>query len=110
MYKMFRSDSFQKLFVVVTNASLDAAQLVTTGSRSSPGTLPMEVTICGITKEFRAATFDPELIAEGWEFELETDLSLKEFKLEPPSLLLGVISVRDNVRVKAHVKLQKEPP
>jgi hypothetical protein len=110
MYKMFRSDGFPMLFVVVTNASLDAAQLAPTGLRGSPGTLPVQVTICGITKEVRATTFNPESTAEGWAFELETDLSLKDFKLEPPTLLFGAISVRDTVKVKAHVKLQKEPP
>lgn len=110
MYKMFRPDSFPKIVVAVADAPLDAAQLVATGPGSIPGTLPVQVTICGTTKEIRAATTDPEPLEDGWEFELETDLSLKEFKLEPPSLLLGAISVRDNVKVKAHVKLQKEPP
>ena len=110
MYKMFRSDSFPKMVVVVTNAALDAAQLVSSASHGSPGALPVLVTICGITKEFRVATTDPEPIEDGWEFELETDLSLKEFKLVPPTALLGTVTVHDNVKVKAHVKLQKEPP
>jgi hypothetical protein len=110
MYKMFRPDTFPKISVAVTNAPLDAARLATTGSRSSRGSLPVQVTICGITKEFRAVTSDPEPIEDGWEFEMETDLSLKEFKLEPPTVLLGAISVRDIVKVKAHVKLHKEPP
>jgi hypothetical protein len=111
MYKMFRPESFPKLVMVVSNAPLDAAQLVTAGpGGSGPGVLPVEVTMCGITKEIRAATLNLEVVAEGLEFDLQTDLSLKEFKLEPPTILFGAISVRDIVKVKAHVKLQKEPP
>jgi hypothetical protein len=110
MYQMFRSDRFPQLCVVVTNAPLDAAQLATTGAHSKPGTLPVQVTICGITRECRAVTSDPKPNGDGWEFELETNLSLKAFQLEPPSLLLGAISVRDIVNVKAHVEVQKESP
>jgi hypothetical protein len=110
MYKMFHSDSFPKLFVVVSNAPLAAARLDPAGDSSAPGMLPVQVTICGITREVRATTCNPESVEEGWGFELDTDLSLKDFKLKPPTLLFGAIAVRDTVKVKAHVKLQKEPP
>jgi polyisoprenoid-binding protein YceI len=108
MYKMFQSDRFPKLIAVVTNASLAAASLSPASTNS--GTLPVQLTFCGITREIRAMTMHPLRVAEGWEFEVETDISLKDFKLKPPSALLGAISVRDSVKVKAHVKLQKEPP
>jgi polyisoprenoid-binding protein YceI len=108
MYKMFQSDRFPKLIAVVTNASLAAASLSPASTNS--GTLPVQLTLCGITREIRAMTMHPLRVAEGWEFEVETDISLKDFKLKPPSALLGAISVRDSVKVKAHVKIQKEPP
>jgi hypothetical protein len=110
MYKMFHAESFPAIFVVVSNAPLDAARLAASGVRGSPGTLPAQMTICGITREIRATTCDPESVEAGWEFELDTDLSLKAFKLEPPTMLFGAITVRDIVKVKAHVKLHKEPP
>ena len=110
MYKMFQADRFPNLLAVVTNAPLAAANLSPSHASNSTGTLPVQLTFCGITKEVQATTSNPQLLAEGWEFELETDVSLKDFKLKPPSVLLGAISVRDSVKVKAHVKLQKEPP
>jgi YceI-like domain len=110
MYQMFKPSQFPKLIVAVSNAPLAAARLAPAGLNSDPGMLPMQVTICGITNNVSAKTFNPVLVAEGWEFDLDADLSLKSFKLKPPTLLLGAISVRDTVKVKAHVKLQKEPP
>jgi polyisoprenoid-binding protein YceI len=110
MYKMFQLDRFPKLIVVVNNAPLAAANLLPSSSPNVPGTLPVQLTFCGITKEVQATTANPQFLADGWEFELETNVSLKDFKLKPPSVLLGAISVRDRVKVNAHVKLQKEPP
>jgi hypothetical protein len=108
MYKMFQPERFPNLIVVVTNASLAEANL--SGTSKGPGVLLVQMTFCGATKEVRALTLNPEPFAEGWEFELETDLSLKDFKLKPPTAMLGTITVHDVVKVKAHVKLQKEPP
>ncbi|MBE0545842.1 MAG: YceI family protein [Verrucomicrobia bacterium] len=110
MHKMFQADLFPRLIAVVTNAPLAAANLSPSSNYTSPGTLPVQLTFCGITKDVQARTVNPLRLVEGWEFQLETDISLKDFKLKPRSALLGAISVRDLVRVKAHVKLQREPP
>lgn len=107
MYKMFRPDRFPKLIVVVTNASLAAARLAPTNA-PAVGVLPIQLTFCGITKAATATTSNPKLSANGWEFDLTTDVSLKAFKLEPSSALFGMISVDDKVVIKAHVKVQKE--
>jgi polyisoprenoid-binding protein YceI len=110
MYKMFQSDRFPKLVALVTNAPLAAARLLPSTASNDPGTLPVQFTFCGISKEVSAATHHTMRVAGGLEFDLETDLSLKDFNLKPPSALLGTISVRDRVKVKAHIKLQKAPP
>jgi polyisoprenoid-binding protein YceI len=110
MYKMFQSDRFPKLVALVTNAPLAAARLSPSNAPSEPGTLPVHLTFCGINKEVAATTLHPMRVAEGLEFDLETDLSLSDFNLKPPSALLGAVSVRDRVKVKAHIKLQKAPP
>jgi hypothetical protein len=110
MYKMFGADRFTNILVVVTNAALDARQLSLKISRANPGFVPLQVTMHGITRELQATLVDPEIDEEDLEFGLETALSLKDFKLEPPSMLLGAVVVRDTVKLKAHVKLQKEPP
>lgn len=108
MYKMFQSDHFPKLIVVVSNAPLAEANL--SGAATGPGSLPLRMTFCGISKSGRAATSNPQVLAEGWEFDLDTDISLKDFDLKAPAALLGTMVVHDTVKVKAHVKLQKEPP
>jgi hypothetical protein len=108
MYKMFQPDRFPKLMVVVTNAPLAAAKLASTNSPAGPGTLPIRLTFCGITKEAQAKTTNPKPHKNGWEFDLQTEVSLAAFKLKPSSALFGMISVDDKVAIKAHVKVQKE--
>jgi hypothetical protein len=108
MYKMFQADRFPRLIAGVTNASLDAAKLVpTTAATNAPGTLPIQFTFCGLTKEVAARTSNPKPLPQGWEFDLAVDISLKDFKLKPSSALFGAISVDDKVVVKAHVIVKK---
>ncbi len=108
MYVMFQSDKFPKLIAVVTNAPLASAKLTPTGAAGTAGTLPVQLTFCGITKEVSAKTMNQKAHADGWEFDLQADVSLKVFKLEPPSVLFGAISVADKVVVKAHVLVKKD--
>jgi hypothetical protein len=110
MYKMFQSDRFPKLIVVVTNASLAAARLSPPNSPAGPGTLPIQLTFCGITKAAQAKTTNPKPHENGWEFDLQTEVSLAAFKLKPSSALFGMISVDDKVVIKAHVKVDKASP
>jgi hypothetical protein len=94
--------------VLVTNAP-SAARLAPT-SPPPPGELPVQLVFRNITNQVQAHTTNPKAIAGGWEFDLDTVVSLKSFKLDPPSALLGAISVRDGVKIKAHVKVLKDPP
>jgi len=110
MYEMFKEDRFPKLIVAVSHAPFADAKLSPSGTPSGPGVLPVQLNICGISNEVQAYTTNPINLAEGWEFDLETVVSLKAFKLEPPSAMFGVITVKDGVKVKAHVKVIKEPP
>lgn len=108
MYAMFQPDKFPKLLAVVTNAPLAAAKLTPTEAAGTNGLLPVQLTFCGITKEVAARTTNPKAHADGWEFDLQTDVSLKAFKLEPPSVMFGAISVADKVVIKAHVQVKKD--
>lgn len=110
MYKMFQSDRFPKLIVVVTNAPLATARLAPTNAPAPVGSLPIQLTFCGITKAATATTSNPKPQTNGWEFDLQTDVSLAAFKLKPSSSLFGMISVDDKVIIKAHVRVQKETP
>jgi hypothetical protein len=108
MYVMFKPDKFPKLIAVVTNAPLALAKLNPTAAAGTDGTLPLQLTFCGITKEVSAKTMNQKPRADGWEFDLQADISLKVFKLEPPSVLFGAISVDDKVVVTAHVLVKKD--
>ncbi|MGC3957989.1 MAG: YceI family protein [Verrucomicrobiota bacterium] len=108
MYTMFQPDKFPKLLAVVTNAPLAAAQLMPSDATSTNGVLPIQLTFCGITKEASAKTMNQKPHTDGWEFDLQTTVSLKAFKLEPPSVLFGAISVADKVVIKAHVIVKKD--
>jgi hypothetical protein len=110
MLTMFKPDRFPKLIAVVTNAPLAAAKLAPGEPAGIPGTLPLRLIFCGITHNVPAHTTNPKALPDGWEFDLQTDVSLKAFKLEPPSVLFGAISVDDKVVIKAHVKVQKQTP
>jgi polyisoprenoid-binding protein YceI len=108
MYAMFKSDKFPKLFAIATNAPLAAAKLTPTEAAGTNGVLLVQLTFCGITKEVSARTTNQKPHTNGWEFELQTDVSLKAFQLKPSSTLFGIISVDDKVVVKAHVKVEKD--
>jgi hypothetical protein len=71
--------------------------------------LPVELTFCGITRLVQARIVNPKPHAEGWEFDLLTEVSLKSFKLKPSSVL-GIIRVKDKVLIEAHVTVQKPKP
>jgi len=109
MYKMFRSDLYPKLIAAVSNAPLAAANLIPDTPQSGPGVLPVELTFCGITRLVQARIVNPKPHAEGWEFDLLTEVSLKSFKLKPSSVL-GIIRVKDKVLIEAHVTVQKPKP
>lgn len=108
MYEMFKPDKFPKLIAVVTNAPLAAAKLTPTEAAGTNGVLPMQLTFGGITKEVSAKTTNQKPHAGGWEFDLQTDVSLKAFKLQPPSVMFGAISVDDKVVIKAHVIVKND--
>lgn len=108
MYEMFKADKFPKLIAAVTNAPLTTAKLTPAEANGPAGSLPVDLTFCGITKAVAAKTSNPKLHPNGWEFDLQTEVSLKAFKLEPPTVMFGTISVDDKVVVKAHILVKKD--
>jgi hypothetical protein len=107
MHKMFAADRFPLLTVTVSNAPLAEARLTPAEAAQGPGKLPLRMTICGISRDLEATTRNVAECPDGWEFDLEYDVSLKAFKLAPPTAVLGTVRVRDTVKVQAHVKLTR---
>jgi hypothetical protein len=107
MQKMFQSDQHPSMLVTVSNAPLSEARLTPEAVAKGPGMLPLRMTIAGVACNYKAATKNQKPMADGWEFDLEYDVSLKDMKLKPPTALLGTVKVRDTVHVTAHVKVKR---
>lgn len=108
MYAMFQAEHYPKLLVVVSNAPLAAARLTPPEAGGTNGVIPVQLTFAGRTKEVAARIVNQLERTDGWEFDLQADLSLKAFQLKPASAVFGMISVADGVAVKAHVAVTRE--
>lgn len=73
-----------------------------------PGTMPVKVTIAGMTGTISAKVTNVVEAETRGSFDLSFPVSLKQFKLEPPKSLGGLVKVRDNVDVTVRVVLKKE--
>lgn len=73
-----------------------------------PGEMPVKVTIAGMTGTISAKVTNVVEAETRGSFDLSFPVSLKQFKLEPPKSLGGLVKVRDNVDVTVRVVLKKE--
>jgi hypothetical protein len=110
MDKMFHPDLYPKLVATVSNAPLAEAMLAQTAPGAPAGRLPVWLTFCGVTHEVPATISNQTTVPAGWEFDLTTQISLKAFKLKPAAAMLGMLTVKDNVDVKAHVAIHQGGP
>jgi hypothetical protein len=74
----------------------------------TPGSMPVTLTIAGISGTANATVTNLVEAPDNISFDLAFPLSLKTFKLNPPKTMAGLIKVKDNVDVTAHVKLVKQ--
>lgn len=99
MMLMFNAAKFALLKVSVANASEAALK---------KGTMPVTLTIAGNSGKVTAAVSNISESADAVAFDLAFPISLTAFKLDPPKALGGLIKVKDNVDVTAHVTLKKQ--
>jgi polyisoprenoid-binding protein YceI len=71
------------------------------GGGAAPADLPFDLTIAGTTRSLKAAVSDWKEDGDQVSFRARFTVSLKEFKLKPPSVI-GMIRVADAVTVNAH--------
>lgn len=104
MMTMFQQAKHRFIKVEVDDAKEQALR----PSGGSPGEMPVKVTIAGMTNTIPAkVTNIVEAETRGF-FDLSFPVSLKQFKLDPPKSLGGLVKVRDNVDVTVRVVLKKE--
>jgi hypothetical protein len=108
MNKMFRPELYPKLLASVSNVPLAAVIPAPGPPPAHPGRFPVRLTFCGVTHEVQATTLNSQMQADGWTFDLATDVSLKAFHIVPPSAMLGIMRVGDIVVVRAHITMNKE--
>lgn len=99
MWAMFNAAKFQFIKVSVANASEAALK---------KGTMPVTLTIAGNSGKFTAAVTNISESAGVVSFDLSFPVSLAAYKVAPPKVLGGLISVKDNVDVTARVTLKKQ--
>jgi len=104
MWAMFNSTKFRFIKVVVRETP--EATLRPVGGK--PGSLPLTLTIAGTSGEVTGAVKNLRESAAATTFDLSFPVSLKAFRLTPPSTLVGLIKVRDTVEVTVHVTLARQ--
>ena len=72
------------------------------------GEMPVKITIAGTTGTISAKVTNVVEAETRGSFDLSFPVSLKQFKLDPPKSLGGLVKVRDNVDVTVRVVLKKE--
>ncbi len=104
MWTMFQQAKYRVLKVEVNGA--EERRLRPSGGR--PGSMPVVLTIAGTRGTVTAAVTNVVESPTQGSFDLAFPVSLKAFKLAPPSSLAGLVTVKDTVDVTVHVELKKE--
>ena len=101
MWKMFNTAVFK--LIKITVEGVPEVSVRPTGG--VPGRMPVTLTMAGTPGKVVAEVTGLRESKEQVSFDLAFPVSLKAFKLTPPSTLAGLIKVKDTVDVKVHVTL-----
>jgi hypothetical protein len=103
MMTMFKEAQFHLIKVEVSGAE----ERTLAASIGKSGIMPVTLTIAGTRGTVNGTVTKVSESAGRVEFDLAFLVSLKAFNMEPPKVIGGLIKVRDNVDVTAHVVLKK---
>lgn len=106
MWKMFNTAAFK--FIKITVPETPEATL--RPANGKPGTMPITMTIAGTSGTLAGTVKNLRESPSAVAFDLSFPVSLKDFKLRPPSTLGGLIKVGDTVDVTVHVTLARQKP
>jgi hypothetical protein len=104
MWTMFQEAKFRFIKVEVNRAA--ERDLRPPGAK--PGAMTVTLSIAGTRGTVSAAVTNVSESANQGSFDLAFPISLKAFKLEPPSAIGGLVKVKDTVDVTVHVTLKKD--
>lgn len=109
MREMFDSAAYPRIRTVLTGIDPAALRAALTSAAEAKETLDATLTIRDVSRKIRVGA--SHLREEGGRITLDVEfpVSLKEFGLDPPSVL-GIIRVKDTVTVAARVTLREAQP
>jgi len=106
MREMFQSDKFPRIEGVF--GGIDPESIRQELRRSPEGKAPLSFTlkIRDIERPVHAVAGNFRESGEGVSFDVEYSLSLKDYRLVPPSPFFGIVRVDDKVSVKTSIRLE----
>jgi hypothetical protein len=108
MWKMFDAAKQKLINVQVSKAAESALRPRREQGREVPGGMQVVLTILGTRGTVSGAVTNLSEADDKVSFDLALPVSLKAFALNPPSTMLGIVSVRDTVDVNAHITLKRK--
>ena len=110
MRGMFESDRFPR--IRVTFKDIDPETIRKEARSSSDGTFPLEfaLEIRDVSRPIRAVARNFRDAGGTVSFDVEYPVSLREYRLVPPTALFGIVRVDDTVVVKTAVRLEPAGP
>jgi hypothetical protein len=103
MWAMFQQAKYR--FIKVEVPETPESTLRPGGGK--PGSMPVTLAIAGTRGTVKGVVTNVVESATQCSFDLAFPISLKAFKLEPPTAVGGLVKVKDNVDVNVHVVLKK---
>lgn len=104
MWNMFQEAQHHLIKVTVERAQESALR----PQGNQPGSMPVHLAIAGHEGNTNGAVTNLTESPTELSFDLAFTVSLKAFSLTPPSAVGGMVKVKDDVEVKAHVTLSKD--
>ena len=110
MREMFQADKFPFFQATLEEVDPDKVRTEIKRNADGKGTVGIKLKIRDVERPVRAVVKNLRETAERITFDAEFPVSLKEYGLKPPSVLFGMISVRDDITLTMAFRLEAAPP
>ncbi|HHT29167.1 MULTISPECIES: YceI family protein [Petrimonas] len=99
--KLLQSDKFPTMDIRLNHVDLPEAG-------STTGLAVVDVTITGITKKYQFP-IKTERSGKGYIFDVEKSINIRDFGLEPPVQMMGMLKVNEMININLRVKCNIQP-
>lgn len=110
MRKMFEVEKYPRIQARLTDVEPDRIRREIGKDPNGKGAVELTLKIRNVERRVRAVIGNLRETRELVTFDAQFPVSLREFGLKPPSVLFGMISVRDTITVTAAFSLEAVPP